>query len=467
MDRSALNSTHWITIVVLTLTTLMGAAIVKTDVLALAVLPIGLAVLLIILRPELGLLFMAFLLPFEDALLLGGGSTITKAAGVLVAGAWILQKLVRRESWQRLVTSTPLALAALLIGLAASSILWAQWPQVVFPRVGRLVMLFAFCLLALDLTRRWEQLEWIARAMVAGGILAAAMVILQYSTGLVHRAGDNVAGDVNSTATMLVVLIPFAFLLMRTRSNGIWRLAGLLYVGLAVIAVPQTLSRMSYIMLTLVLIWEFSSALRTHRSRVIAVLGLAVMLGLSARFLPLDAIRERAETIVPYVETTLRPDDSGTGALSGRGFHLAVGAVIFGDHPFLGVGYANFGHYFLQYQFEVAGAGGTVYERPRSAHSAYMALLADLGLVGAVLWVPFLFIVGFRLFRSVRRLRVEGDPRYLVTRAMGASWVIFLAYGFYAEFQLQKLFWLLTGLALAVDVLATSRWQEPDVRGSR
>jgi len=456
MQRNAVSAGPLVTVAVLFLTALMGAAIVKTDGLALVIIPASLGGLLIILRPELGLVFMAFLLPFEDALMFGGGSTITKAAGVLVAGAWVLQKLIRRESWRRLVTSAPLGLVALLIGFALLSMVWAEWPQVVFPRVVRLIMLFAFCLLALDLTRRWRQLEWIARALVCGGTVAAVMVILQYATGSVRRAGGSVAGDVNSTAMMLVVLVPFAFALIRTRGGLIWRLLGLAYLGLAVVAVGQTLSRMSYLMLVLVLTWEVWMALRTRRSRLVAVLVLALTLGLGIRFLPLDVIQERAQTIVPYIETTLSADATGSGALSGRGFHLRVAMTIFQDHPFIGVGYANFGRYFLQYQFEVAGAGGMVYMSPRSAHSAYMALLADLGLVGAVLSIPFLFLVCRGLFQSYRRLRTGDEQRKLLLgRAIGVSFAIFLAYGFYAEFQLQKLFWLLAGLALSLDLLSS------------
>ena len=454
MEQRAFGSRHLILIVALSLTVLMGAAIVKTDGLAVAILPAALVGLLILWRPELGLLAMAFLLPFEDALLFGGGSTITKAAGLLVAAAWITQKVLRRDSWRRLVTSRPLGLVVLLIGLAWLSTLWAEWPQVVLPRVVRLVMLFAFCVLALDLTRRWSQLEWMARAMVAGGAIAATMVILQYSTGLVRRAGESVAGDVNSTAMLLVALVPFAFALIRTKAHLFWRLLGIAYICLAVIAIGQTLSRMSYIMLALVLLWEWWLALRTRRSRLVSVLGLALIVGLGLRFLPVDVVQDRAQTIVPYIENTLNPDASGTGALSGRGFHLAVATTVFRDHPLVGVGYANFGHYFLQYQFEVAGAGGIVYRNPRSAHSAYMALLADLGLVGAALWVPFLVILCVSLYRCVRWLRSRGDqPNYLLVRAVGISIGIFLAYGFYAEFQLQKLFWLLAGLSLAVSDL--------------
>lgn len=466
MQSASSNAKRAVTVSVVLLTLLLVVVVAEAEEFGIAVVPAVAVGLLFLLRPALGLMFLALLIPFEDTLLFGGGSTLTKAAGLLVAGAWVLHKLVRRESWTKLVTSPAIGFLVLLIGLAFFSIAWAQWPKVVFPRAVRLCLFIALCVLAFDLTRRWADVQRLLRAIVCGGLVAAVMVVLQYNTGLVRRAGGDVAGDVNQTALIMVVILPLAFALVRSRTSVVWRIAGLAYIGLAVIGIAQTLSRMAYLVTTAILMWELLTTLRERRTRWIAGVAMLLILGAGLRFLPIEAVTERARTIGPYLESTVSAEASGTGALSGRGYHLLVALRIFQDHPVLGVGFSNFGHYFLQYQYEVAGAGGIVYIDPRSAHSAYMALLADLGLLGVLFWLPFLILVIQVLVRTSRRLRLNGlTTPHVMVRGIGLSFAIFLAYGFYSEFQLQKLFWLLAGTALSLGWLPLGDDAETSVGG--
>jgi O-antigen ligase len=82
---------------------------------------------------------------------------------------------------------------------------------------------------------------------------------------------------------------------------------------------------------------------------------------------------------------------------------------LFGQHPLAGVG---LGGYWIAIRSTHRGNGFLV---PRQAHNDYLELLASAGVVGALLFLAFLF-----LFVRLARERLRGGTRFTRAVALGA-----------------------------------------------
>lgn len=418
-------------------------------------LPVVLGGLAILYRPGLGLLLVVFLIPFENMLLFAGANTATKMLSVVVAGAWFLAKLIERESWERVLGSRVVWAAAVFLAYSSASVLWAELAQPGLPtKLFRMVMLLGLGLLTLDLVRTWDEARWLTRLLVLGGTIGAGLTLFQFAAGGVRRAGGGISGGINATALVLLTIVPFAFALIRGETLRRWRLLGVLYVGLGVTAVALTFSRMSFLVLPVVLAVELWETVRTRRGRTEVLALFAVGAVTFFSLVPIQTIQERIATIGPYIENTLSPSDEALVDRSGRGYHIAVALAIFSENPILGAGFGNYGELFLQYQHQVPGAG-QLYESARSPHGNYWGFLADLGVVGILLWLALLLFMFLNLRAAWSELSDDRSSfGFVFIRAVTLVFLIQCVYGAYAEMHVEKFFWIVLGLSVAVRRLA-------------
>lgn len=427
----------------------------------------GLAVVpVLVAQPFIGIVAVTATFPFEAAVMFGG-ATITKLLGVMVAAAWVLHKLLRGESWSAIARGGLLIIVALLLGFAALSIFWADHTDVIVSRLIRLGMLVALAFVILDLVNSWERAEWIAKALVIGGIIASCLTIAQYYGLGVRRAGEDIAGGIDATAVILVSMIPFAFFLLRAPKLQRWRLVGLLYLVLGLIAISLTLSRMAFLLVPIVLFAEYWRTFRARQGRfwvaLLALVGVVAFIG----YVPLDELRKRADTIQPYLKATLDEENTPEKTTSSRGYHIKIALAIFTDHPLVGVGYHNYGYHFLDYQHQVPGSKH-IYTNPRSSHGTFYGILADLGIVGLLLWMGLLIVTFRNLKLAWSRLSsVRTAVPFMIVQALTFSFAIQTVYGFYDEIHEDKLFWLLVGLAVAIRQLSSrERPTTPELESS-
>ncbi len=407
-------------------------------------------------RPYIGFLVLVGAVPLENVFILGDGVTALKAGGVAVFGLWLLRKLATGESWRRLTTNGYAYAAAAFVLLVFLSLIWASNARAAQRGAFQVAMLLAWSLLVLDLVRSQVRADVLARVLVAGGLVAAALTVQQYFAGA-KRAGDMIAGGVNATAVILVSVIPFAFYLFRTTESRLWRVASIVYIGLGPIAVTTTYSRMNLLVLALLLPALLWLTFRDGRHRgwlFLLVVGGSVA---CAALVPWDSLSRRAETILPYLQRSVQSESTDREGYSGRGYHIRVGFEIVKDNPILGVGYNNYGEYFrTEYQYVVGGVT-RVYRSNRSPHSSYVGILADLGSVGLLVWLLVLGLAarkGFQAWALVRHLR--GSPQLaLVECLLVLFFAHVLAYGWYLPSHQDKLFWLTLGLVAVLPTIAS------------
>jgi O-antigen ligase len=418
---------------------------------------IGLATaVLFFLRPEFGLLLAAATVPIENVFVFSG-FTGTKIISAVALCAWLANRIVWRREWTSLLASRFVFVSTIFVAFALASLLWAMEPRVSYRGGIELAQYFAWALMIADLARSPAVITRLVRVLVLSGSAAAFFVVQQYLTGA-RRAGDQIAGGVNATATLLVTLVPLAFFLLRAEQRFLWRLLGAAYVGLAVAAVPVTLSRMNIMLLVVVLAVMSGLTLWGRRGHGwVLTLGAAAIL-IGVWLVPLEKISDRARTIGPYIQASLT-QSAENPVSSGRGYHIRVGLAIARDNPIAGVGYRNYGYYFLRdYQFRVSGSEGMFYT-VRSPHSSYVGILADLGIIGFVLWLILLFAVGvyyaFAAWTLSIRSRLE-NTRYLSESILVAFGLHALPYALYLPNQAAKIFWLLLAMTYAIHQIAIS-----------
>jgi O-antigen ligase len=160
-----------------------------------------------------------------------------------------------------------------------------------------------------------------------------------------------------------------------------------------------------------------------------------------------DTFWNRMQTIQTYEE------DEDKSAL-GRWHFWAVALEMAKAKPFLGVGYQGYNPSYNDYDFSYGEYG-----RNRSVHSSIFATLAELGYLGAILFVLILFCA----FRSCRRIRKLAKDRSALWElgqsafALEASLIVFLVGGGFVIFQYNEMLWHYIGLTIALEEIATQR----------
>jgi O-antigen ligase len=450
-DRSRAGT---LSIIVVLTAGVIGVVAVQHGWVAIA-LPLALGgAVVVLVYPVAGLFLLAATIPLEAALMIQGRS-MAALIGIGVFGAWAAQKLMRREPLPPLVSPGLVQLSLLFLAFACLSLMWADYPAGMDRRLILLLQLILLSILVLDLASSWDRVRWVAKILVLATTAAALLTIEQSYLGGARRAGEGVVGGINRTAMTLVLMLPFAFYLLRSKEAPAWRFLGLAYIGFAGLAVAATLSRMNFLLYPLVILVHLGLMTTTRAGRR-RVLLLSVATVLTVSFLPMDTIQSRAATIAPYLTQSLDSDDPSE-THTARGYHLRVSFAMFQDHPILGVGYQNYNNHYLDYQWQVSGAP-RFHTTPRSPHNSHIAFLANLGIIGFLLWQGLFWVAVAYLWRSFRLTGDDaagGTPAILV-QALGMAVALLFVYGFYSEIHLDKLFWVLLGLTAAVYRLSVS-----------
>jgi O-antigen ligase len=454
--------------IALSLSLALGAGRLMGDMglAGIAVLLLAGAALLVLRYPFLGLLVLSINVAIENLMILEsvGGATFNRLLGTAVFGAWFTGKLAKRQPLLS-VFASPLAISGgLFVLMALLSTLWAADPTVAISGSIQFLQFVALGVMTADLVSSWNKADILVKFLVFGGVIAAALTLNQALVEGHRRAGDNIAGGINATAVLLVTLMPLAFYLLRVRGRLGWKLLGLLYLSLAIPATVLTYSRMNLLVLPLLLAFLVVDTLRDSQGRK-WVLSLAVVTVMVVPItVPLERVERSLRTVIPYLEGTFLDADDGIVEPSGRGYHWRVGIQIFRENPLIGAGFRNYGVLFRdEYQFVVPGPG-RLYYSARSPHSVHIGTLANVGVIGFLLWLAIpLTAAGIPLRRAWWRTRLSASHReHILVRSLAVALLLQVGlYGWYAEIDRNKEFWLLLGLAGAIGLLTRNTMEDP------
>jgi O-Antigen ligase len=249
-------------------------------------------------------------------------------------------------------------------------------------------------------------------------------------------------GSENRYAQILAVLLPLALVRVFREPSRRLRLVGLGGSLLITGGILLTFSRGAAVGLgaTLLLMGLFREIGVRHLALLLAVLTAVVVF-----FVP-----EYVGRLTSLEGATASPTESreADSAIRGRQTENRAAWQTFLDHPVVGVGP---GVYFREYSREYANRLGLRYLRSeRRAHSLYLELAADAGMIGLAAFLGMVGATLIYLYRSARHWRPLDPQRAMLASSFFFSLVAYLATAAFLHLSYQRFFWVLLALANAV-----------------
>lgn len=408
-------------------------------------------VVLVFLRPKIGLYVLVMTIPFEAILLLNETVSFARIVGAVVFVAWIAQKLVHRESITDLFRGEIVPWLMVYILLAFASMLWATYKTHVPVHLLTLVQLFGLYILATDLIDSWGTLRKLFYAWLTAVFLSICVGLYQFFVLGAPRGGADISGTENEYAAFIVVSIPvILYFLSSKETSRLVKFFSTILLPLGLLGVAVSLSRTGFIALFVAVLLQVHIS-GWGKQWVVwpaVILGFVVVYG----YIPWEVVIDRI-TVVTAVSGI---DD--VNLFSARGFHWQVAVAQFLDSPLWGMGYYNYGYHFLyHYQFAIPGAP-RLWDVPRSPHSLYLGVLANLGLLGFILLLVILYNL-FRVWQLARHYVRHNKELYIFVGTLRNCLIAYLVYGLAADIESSKLLWLL--FAVAQTTYRVARQERP------
>jgi O-antigen ligase len=268
-------------------------------------------------------------------------------------------------------------------------------------------------------------------------------------------------GEENDFALAVNIALPFAFFMLISAASGMSRFIHLVLVALFVSTNVLTFSRAGFVGLVAV---TFYCWLRS-RSKLFSLLVIGALTLLVVAVAPQGYWDE--------IGSIEQGTDDATGGerlyLWGGGFEMFLA------HPIAGVGQGNFSNEFKDYEQTTGANLNGKLRAGLVAHSVYVTLLAELGLVGTCIWLAMVACY-VRNTRSVRRalspiafarwrlpeepVSADGDIRrrqlFNLSLAAEGSLVAYLVGGVFNTVLYYPSFWLLSAVVIVLDTIASS-----------
>lgn len=431
------------------------------------------AAVMILRRPYFGFLLVVATLPADVLGTLGrsGGSfvlSITKLVGVLTVLAIVLDSLVRQRVPAVRRWRTPETVCVLLFTLCMLVSTVLHPPRTDTQELLRMITIVVFVLVTVHFVDSRRRLRQVVHVLVWVGTAVAAFSLIQRlrgavgiseewvaASGAVLDVGEEQIGEMlRSTGSFshpgllglfLSVVAPLTLYVLWTSRHVPTQVMAAGALGVQVLGVFATYSRMSYIGVALGLV------LFGARRRFGVVIVLALFAGAAAAFpfLPKD-IQARAWSIVNYADSS--------SSLSRIGQQLA-GWYLFVDHPWWGVGPGNYEAMAQDYArlipeaYQVQAIG---------AHNLYVEVAAELGIPGLAVFAALVLCCAHRV-RRLRRIALDGGEAEsaLLWECVGTAMAVFLVSAFFVHAQYAKEWWLLVALVAAGRAMAPDRRRRP------
>lgn len=274
----------------------------------------------------------------------------------------------------------------------------------------------------------------------------AQAAVRQISTTMDDRArAFGTVNDPNYFGQLLLVLVPLA--VWAALNGRTWRgkSFGMAALLLLLAAIGLTFSRGAYLGAVVVLC-VYAMYLRLD-ARYLLILPLVGAL----LYVAPPEFRARFGTL----DEMLPGNNAGAyadGSLQGRTVKAEIALTMVADNPIFGVGRGNYRLHYRDYINEIEGAGSNT---ERDAHSLYLEVAAEQGMVGLAVFVGLLATVWGRL-RKAEQLFAAADEYRMAALAVAVK-VGFLGYlvtSLFLHGAYGYMLWLQVGMAVALVVIA-------------
>lgn len=422
-----------------------------------------------LIKIELGLVGLVVLLYSQAYLLLskryGLPDVVQGLLALLCLSAFIRLILSRNDiprEWVR-----PAILIGLYCVVGFASVYFAENQEIAFYIAVETLKSGAIAFVILWLIEDFRSLRLIVWGLLFVGIFLASLNIFQYLTGtyandyggFAQATLENISGDIhdfraggpvqqpNTFAQMLLVLIPMSFERFFGEKNRLLKIfAGVAFV-LCSFAVILTYSRTGFLVLAVII---FAVLLLFRRGNVGQFITIAILALIILNFLP-SRFSERLQTLtelVPSVDSGEQSAGYVDYSFRGRNSEMIVAVQMFVDNPLLGVGLGN---YPVLYQKYAQRVGLELRADARYAHSLYLEVLSETGIIGMTCFIMLLLGALIPSFRWMQLFLSQGmfeDSNMIM--ALILSFVAYLLASVTMHSVYPRNFWVLIGVVLSI-----------------
>lgn len=403
-------------------------------ILAVLAVPAG---IILVTRPQLGLLLVVFAIGFEELSNLGPGVSILKLLSIVVFGGAVIHFLIfrRRES---LVNVPQNWLLLFFVVAVLLSNFVALDPARTLDGAGRLLRVLTLYLVAANLIHTSRGLRYLLWVFLISGFISAVWGLLDPA-----QAGQRLSGTMghpNNFAIAMAARLPLALCLLKVEKGSLKRLFLLIMLGVMAYGLILSGSRGGLIS-AVVALFLF---VMTQKNKLfwfslvcfITVIGLLIM--------P-PHIKQRVGLVPSW------GDDEMGNSTERRETYQLYGLKLWQENPVLGVGFDGFAEAYTRSEYRFLQKNAT----KRVAHNTYLEILTGTGLVG---FVPFVALLVFSMYKA---WRYAGYGK-LLPNVAAISAGLFAAQGGYftgllfGSRQYEKTLWLLIALVIVVQVLISA-----------
>jgi O-antigen ligase len=397
-----------------------------------------------------GVCIFAVLSFLDTVIPVQGALSAPKLLGLMLMLSWLALVTAGEREHRERIFSHPafLFVLVLFVGWSLISATWAENPGaavVGFTRYLPNAMLF---LIVFAAVRTREHLLWVVGAFVIGAFLSGlyGLIVPAPPQDIGRLAGAG--GDPNETAAAMVAGLALATALgIAVRGKPLVRLACAVAGVICMLALFLTSSRGGLIALGVALIAAVFLGGRRRGTMLFAALGAVLVTVFYFATIAPDSVRER-----------VTHPEGGTGRVD----IWTVGWRMVQDNAIEGVGSGNFTTASIHYLLEPGALlrDDFIVDTPKVAHNTYLQVLAELGVVGFVLFVTILLFSFVCAFKAHRVAAAAGDRELdIIARATVVALVALFAAYFFVSRDFGKQLWLLLAICPVMLELARRELQ--------
>jgi putative inorganic carbon (hco3(-)) transporter len=248
-------------------------------------------------------------------------------------------------------------------------------------------------------------------------------------------------GEQNRYAQVMLMLVPLGFFQSWNERSKIMRTLALFATAISGLGAMLAFSRGAAVgFVLLILIMVAIRAIKPHQL-IVFVLGISLLMAAfpqySVRLLSMESVM----TLIDEESSTV---DGPDGAIQGRTTVMLAALQVFLDHPVIGVGPGMVKYYTREYgnQLDIRHLEGT-----REAHSLYLAIAANTGLLGLTAFLATVFVTLRGLNNARRRWAQERPELAHMATGFMLSIISYMTTGIFLHPSFVRYFWLMMALA--------------------
>jgi len=400
--------------------------------------------IILVSRPQRGLLLVVFAISFEELSNFGPGISILKLLSIVVFGGAVIHFLIfrRRES---LVSAPQNWLLLFFIVAVLLSNFVAIDPGRTLNATGRLLRVLTLYLIVINLIRTTRALRYLLWVFVISGFISAFWGLVDPA-----QAGQRLYGTMgqpNNFAIAMAACLPLTLGLLNLEKGSLKRL--FLVIMLAVIAYGLILSGSRGGLISALLALFLFVLTQKNKIFWVTLVGFIAVIGLL--IMPAE-IKQR-------VGLAPSPSDPEMGnSTERRETYQIFGLKLWQENPVLGVGFDGFAEAYTRSEYRFLQKNAT----KRVAHNTYLEILTGTGLVG---FIPFIALLALSLYKTWRYAgyrKLHPDAATISAGIFAAQAAYFTGLLFGSR-QYEQTLWLLIALGVVIQVLinAAARQQSP------